>query len=413
MARPGRHRPARRGRVRTRMALVVLLLASVGVQPGAVAPAKRGSGPVPPGVEAASPGDRRVDRLGHLLPPAPPPPRSFTIAASGDILVHRPVWDRAAGYGAQAGLDFDFRPMFAPVRRVLSSADLAICHLETPLSPTNRDLSSYPVFNVPHQVAEAIAWAGFDRCSTASNHSLDRGVEGVAATLDALDRAGVRHTGTARRTREARRPRLERVNGVRVAHLSYTYGFNGFSLPQGRPWLANPLDPERVLADAAAARRRGAEFVIVSLHWGEEYVVPPTPYQQEVGDRIARSPDVDLILGHHAHVVQPITRVGRTWVVYGMGNFLSNQTGRPGVQDGVIVEVEVRERNERFMVWDIAYTPTWVDAGTTWRTLPVDRTLRRDSVPAATRAALEASARRTTEAITLIGADDLGVLPRS
>jgi len=139
--------------------------------------------------------------------------------------------------------------MVAAIRPLVSAADLAVCHLETPLSPTGRNLSGYPRFNAPPQLAAAIRAAGYDACSVASNHSMDQGVQGVAGTLAVLDKAGLRHAGNGRSTREAR-PRLLTVRGVRVALLSYTYGLNGFRLPRGRPWLVNLIRPGRILADA-------------------------------------------------------------------------------------------------------------------------------------------------------------------
>ena len=123
-------------------------------------------------------------------------PERFTMVFGGDVLVHTGVWSQAAAY-ARAGERFDFRPMFAPLRTLLTVADVAICHLETPVSPNDTNLSSFPVFNVPHEIVDAIAWSGYDGCSTASNHSLDQGIAGIRATIDALEDAGLRHAGTA------------------------------------------------------------------------------------------------------------------------------------------------------------------------------------------------------------------------
>lgn len=376
---------------------------------------ERGSRALASDRAGASPAPSTAPTASPPTPPAPRPPRTFTIAASGDILVHTSVWERARSYGAESGLAFDFRPMFARVRPVLSAADLAICHLETPLSPDDRLLSSFPVFSVPHEVAEAIAYAGFDTCSTASNHSLDGGVEGIAATLGALDAVGVRHAGTARDATEGRRPTVLWVHGVKVAHLSYAYGFNGFVVPEEAPWAANQIDAARVLSDAEAARKRGADFVVVSLHWGTEFRTDPTEVQLEVAREVLSSPAVDLILGHHAHVVQPIGRIRGKYVVYGLGNFLSNMTtsiGPAGVSDGVIVHVLVEERGKRFVVGRVTYTPTWVEQGTTWRILPVAAAIDARSTPESTRDRLEASWDRTTQAIEALGADRFGVRPK-
>jgi poly-gamma-glutamate capsule biosynthesis protein CapA/YwtB (metallophosphatase superfamily) len=325
------------------------------------------------------------------------PPPGFTIAASGDILIHSAVAERAARYGAGS---FDFRPMFAPVRPLIAGADLAVCHLETPLSETNEGLSSYPIFNAPREVAQAAAYAGFDFCSTASNHSYDRQMTGVSSTLDVLDEAGLAHAGTARSRAEWRRPTVLNVNGFKVGLLSYTYGLNWNVVP-ARPWSVNVIDPPSILAEARRARAAGADFVVVSLQWGVEYRSDPTRDQRRVARRLLRSPVVDLILGHHAHVIQPIGRVGREYALYGMGNFLSNQSSKcclPATRDGVIVRIEVTSRNGVLRATGIGYSPTWVDIGS-YRILPIRRTLEGKEPSAAKRRQLRRSWTRTVDAI--------------
>ncbi|MEX0991758.1 MAG: CapA family protein [Actinomycetota bacterium] len=323
------------------------------------------------------------------------PLRSFDLAASGDILVHSSVWKRARAY-ATGGARFDFRPMFAQVRSLIEPYDLALCHLETPLSRNDTSLSSYPVFNTPHEIADAIRYAGYDGCSTASNHSLDQGSAGIDSTLDWLEKKGLGHAGTARTKAESRGTTFYDVNGVQVAHLSYAYGFNGF-VPR-HPWEVNRIRSKMIIADAKRARDRGAEFTIVSLHWGWEYVTMPSGYQRRVARQIMRSPAADLILGHHAHTVQPIGFRSQKVVVFGMGNFLSGMfrtADRPGVQDGVVVHLMVQEQaGGDLEVSDVSYTPTWVDAGS-WKISP----------------ATGASRTRTIKAINRMGANDDGVHP--
>lgn len=301
-----------------------------------------------------------------------PPLRKLELAVTGDILIHDPV-RRAAGTADGA---FDFVPMFADVAPILTEADLALCHLEVTLSPDNGLLTSYPMFRAPYQLADAISAAGWDGCSTASNHSLDAGPAGVTATLDHLDRAGVAHTGTARSAEEAARTTLYDVAGVKVAHLSYSYGFNGFSPPPSEPWRANQTSAAEILAAADRARAEGAEFVVLSLHWGVEYVHQPTPDQLDLATQLLPSPNIDLIVGHHAHVVQPIARIGEEVVIYGLGNFLSNQSAASGraaaTQDGVIVRLQVEEVEPgRFLVTEVLPIPTTVERpGYTVRVAP-------------------------------------------
>jgi poly-gamma-glutamate capsule biosynthesis protein CapA/YwtB (metallophosphatase superfamily) len=265
---------------------------------------------------------------------------------------------------ANGGDRYEFSPMLGDIAPVIAGADLALCHLETPLSPHNDDLSGYPTFNVPHEIATDAAEAGYDGCSTASNHSLDKGPAGVVATIDLLQQAGLRHAGTARSAEEAATATIHDVGDVGVAHLSYTYGHNGAPPPADQPWLVATIDPTRITSDAAAARQAGADFVVVSLQWGAEYQHQPTAQQRQLAETLLTSSDVDLIVGSHVHVVQPIAKIGDKYVAYGIGNLLSNQ-GAPSTpaasQDGMILQVAVAEQPDgTFRTTRIAYTPTWV-----------------------------------------------------
>ena len=292
------------------------------------------------------------------------PLRSFTVLTTGDFLLHMPVQRKAMAYG---GGTYDFSPMLAEVAGEVAEADLAICHMETPLSSDDTGLSGYPIFNSPKEIADAAAEAGYDTCSTASNHSLDKGATGIASTLDQLDRVGLGHAGTARSAEEAARPDLHEVNGVQVAHLDYTYGTNGIPVPAGQPWLVNLIDLDRILADARAARAAGAEIVVVEMHWGIENQSAPTPEQRLQAGVLADSPDIDLVIGQHAHVVQAAERHGTKYVVYGTGNFLSNQgppTTPTASNDGVIVTVRFDEQPDGSWAQSVRYTPTYVDRST-------------------------------------------------
>ncbi len=289
--------------------------------------------------------------------------RSFTLAVTGDILIHESVAENA-----RTADGFDFTPQFAEVQPIISSADLALCHLEVTLSETNTDLEYYPAFRVPNQLAANLASVGYDSCSTASNHALDAGEPGVISTLDYLDRAGLAHVGTARNAEEALEVNLLDVGGARVAHLSYSYGFNGTEVPTGQPWLANTIDESRILNDATVARAAGADFVIVSMHWGTEYRNELTDQQAALGPALLGSPDIDLIVGHHAHVLQRIDQYDGEYVINGLGNFISNQSPEtcsecpPGVQDGAIIELRVSEQaNGLFAVSSIGAVSTYVD----------------------------------------------------
>lgn len=280
----------------------------------------------------------------------------------GDLLWHNTVWQSAADDAARTGRGpYDFDPMFADLRPIVAEADLAVCHEEVPFARPGQPLQSYPVFAAPPEVAPWLATMGFDACTTASNHAVDQGWEGLRHTADLLERAGIAHVGTFRSPAERRRPVvLDTAQGVRVALVAGTYGLNGFPLPEGRPWSVSTWDADNLLRQARAARRAGADVVVVHVHGGAEYDHDPTAEQVALVERLTRSPDVDLVLGEHAHVVQPITRVNGTWVAYGLGNMVAQQEAyRTDTYEGVTVRFTFRERPDgRYAVTNAAYVPT-------------------------------------------------------
>jgi poly-gamma-glutamate capsule biosynthesis protein CapA/YwtB (metallophosphatase superfamily) len=306
----------------------------------------------------------------HGVPPSPSPlpkptpkARGFSVAASGDVLLHSGLWRQAQRDAGNAG-GYDFGPLFAAVAPIVEAADLAICHLETPVGGGGGPFTGYPIFKVPPQVVPALRTTGYDACSTASNHSLDGGEAGIVRTLDALDAAGLAHTGTARNPQEQARPVLVTANGVRVGLLSCTFSFNGLVRPRGKEWLANALDPGAMIEAARLARLAGAEVVIVSVHWGAEYQHAPNGQQLAVAQQLLASPDIDLILGHHAHVVQPLERIGHKWVAYGMGNHVSNQDFSARTRDGLIPRFTFVESSPgRFAVSQVTVFATYMQLG--------------------------------------------------
>ncbi|MFE4466695.1 CapA family protein [Oerskovia sp. NPDC056781] len=263
----------------------------------------------------------------------PEPDAVFTVVATGDVLPHLPVHVSAR---AEVG-GYDFSDLLAGTDAWVRGADLALCHLEVPLTAPGVRPTGYPLFAADAHLATDLREQGWDGCSTASNHSVDQGRAGVTATLDALDAAGLGHVGTARSAAEAAAPALytlERAGrSIVVAHLAGTYGTNGVPIPASAPWSVTLLDGADLVERARAAREAGADLVIVSMHSGVEYSTPPTDEQVGLATLLAASGQVDLVLGHHAHVPQPTALLpggpdGQgMWVAYGLGNYVSNQDG--------------------------------------------------------------------------------------
>ncbi len=300
-----------------------------------------------------------------------------TIAGSGDLLSHAAVLRSAQQYAGAAG-GYNFAPMFAQVAPILKKADLAICHMETPLTSTNTRLtqSGILVFNTPHEIADAIRTTGWEGCDFASNHTWDQGLAGLADTISVFKAAKIAYAGAGATAQQPQIVAHYSANGLRIAQFGYSYTvYNDWgpntTLPKEAPWMGESLWPatgaEGILRDAKQAKADGADVVVISLHWGNQYETEPNADQVALAKKLLASPDVDLILGTHVHVVQPCEQINGKFVFYGLGNFLSNQspqvdaTLRPETQEGMIAEVTL-DRDEAGKITQAAnYLPTKVN----------------------------------------------------
>ncbi|GGS21884.1 CapA family protein [Actinokineospora fastidiosa] len=344
--------------------------------------------------------------VGATTPPAAPPPTTtqqapdgFTIVAGGDVLIHPALTEQAEADGNGTR---DYGPLFAGIAPVVSAADLAVCHLEVPLAGPDGPFQGYPRFNAPPEVADGLAQTGYDVCTTASNHTMDHGAEGAVSTLDVLDDAGIKHTGSARSAEEAGTPLILDVPGAKVGWLSYTFAFNsGTEVPADSPWMANVLDADTVIADAEAAREAGADVVVASLHWGVEGKHDPTAEQRRLAEEILGDPAVDLIIGHHAHVVQPFEAFDGKWVAYGLGNQVARHAEPKGTtEEGALARFRFTKGPDGWAVSTAEYIPTLVDLGPPIRLL---------DLTGAEGARAEQAIGRTEEIVTRLGADADGL----
>ncbi|HEU0238327.1 MAG TPA: CapA family protein [Micromonosporaceae bacterium] len=341
--------------------------------------------------------------------------RTLTILGAGDELLHPQVWAQGEKDAKAAGRSgFDFDPIFADVKPEISAASLAICHMETPLAPANGPFDGYPRFSVPPQIATTLHNIGYDTCSTASNHTLDQGTAGIKRTLDALDAADVKHTGSYRTEADSKVPDIIEVtpNGggspVKVAQLSYTFGFNGLRRPAGEDWVANLTDPTAILAAAHAAKQAGAQIVVLSIHWGVEYSHTPNADQKALARKLLASPDIDLILGCHEHVVQPIQRIGDKWVVYGMGNQLARHANPINDnREGIMPEFTFSETSPgHWVVTKAIAIPTWVTLTPNIRVVDL---LDAAATSSPSRGTYAAAVARIKKYVDSMGANDAGL----
>ena len=333
--------------------------------------------------------------------------RSISIVSSGDILLHERLWAQAKADGVDG--NWDFYPQLADLEPEISSADLALCHLETPLAEPDVDYQGYPTFNAPPQITEAIIKLGFDMCGTASNHSLDQGFSGLTRTIETLEAAGIPFTGTANSAEAASQPLVidvQTANGVvKVGILSYTYGFNGFERDADKLWSANLIDPVVIIAEAKLARSQGAEIVIAKMHWGDEYTNKANEFQTSVAQELADSGQIDLIDGSHSHSVQPITQIGNTWIAYSHGNFVAAQREPTTIKsEGLVTRWEfVESASGGFKLSCVKEVPTLIRDDRPVRVIDVNKALQTGEYFGETKNRLEQAKVRTDEAVRALG----------
>jgi poly-gamma-glutamate synthesis protein (capsule biosynthesis protein) len=297
--------------------------------------------------------------------PSPSPvPKTYTVElkAVGDLMMHSP--QITAG---QFGNRYDFSSFFKYIAPTLAKGDLVLGNLETPMAGPATGYTGYPMFNSPDAYADAIKAAGFDVVTTANNHALDRREAGLLRTIQVLDRVGLGHTGTFGSADARNTPLLVTKNHIQFGILAYTYGTNGMPIPAGKPYEINLIDPALMQRDVAAARKAGAEVVVVCVHFGTEYQRHPNDYQKRVVDGLFAA-GADIILGSHPHVVQPYQvrtikhadGTSRTGVViYSLGNFISNQRDNP-TDIGGILNVRVVKKAGAISLDHVSFNPTYV-----------------------------------------------------
>lgn len=350
-----------------------LVVTAAAIAIGAAAHAAFTNTPAPTRISAL-PAPKPVEPLGPWYTIPEPGPVSFTLVAVGDVLPHGAVVSSATRSGS-----YDFDPLWGELDPWVQGADLAICHMEVPVAPPGTGLSGYPVFAGPKELVDALHDQGWDGCSTASNHSMDKGFSGITATLDAFDEVRMGAVGTARSAEEGASAQYYKVRSgsrtIVVAQISYAFSLNGFSTPSGKPWAANTFDAthanvQPILDAAQAARDNGADVVVASVHCCVEYITQPTAAQREIAKTIAESGLVDLYIGHHAHVPQPIELLpgGPTgdgmWVAYGLGNYISNQDANccvPQTSNGIFLTATFTVDLDDKVSVGVEWTPITVD----------------------------------------------------
>jgi poly-gamma-glutamate synthesis protein (capsule biosynthesis protein) len=288
------------------------------------------------------------------------PVKTVSFGAVGDNLIHGAVYVSASTGGGA----YDFRPFYENVKAEISSRDIAYINQETPFAGASLGLSSYPTFNGPTEIIDAVVDTGFDWINTASNHSFDRGEAGVEAGLAVLDSfSGIVQTGEARSQEEFEKIKYIERNGVKFGLESFTYGLNGFQLPTDRPYMVNLIDDD-LITQRVEKLNAETDVQLVSMHWGVEYATVPSEEQERLAQLLADL-GVEVIVAEHPHVIQPVRWVNssdgqhKTLVIYSMGNFLSAQD-EPFNMLGLYVKwsIDYNIETQQSNVKDIEVWPT-------------------------------------------------------
>lgn len=248
-------------------------------------------------------------------------PRRMSLVAVGDALIHGAVYmDADIGYG-----NYDFHKMFTDIEPIIKDYDLKYYNQETIIGGKDIGVSHYPTFNSPDEIGLNLVDIGFNMVSLANNHAMDKGERAILYSVNFWrNQKDVMVTGQSDSFEERNKIPVYEMNGIKFAFLSYTYGTNGIPLPYGKDYLVNIYSDEQVKTDIDQIKDK-VDVIIVAMHWGIEYTHIPTDEQRREAEYLA-SLGVDLIIGSHPHVIQPVEYVGDTLVIYSLGNFISGQS---------------------------------------------------------------------------------------
>lgn len=354
-----------------------------------------------PDDEAEQSGNETDTENGTDAEDAEQEPEPYTVEAKliavGDIMMHSPQIPGA--YDAETKT-YSFDHYFTEVK-ALMQGDWVVANLETPMAgEENGGYTGYPMFNAPASLADALKAAGVNIVSTANNHSLDRREQGVLKTLEHAWASGLLTVGTHASAEDAEQVLVVEKNEIRMAFLAYTYGTNGIPIPEGKSYLVNLIDEEKIVSDIARARETGADLITVSMHFGNEYHRQPSDEQKRLARLLIES-GADIILGSHPHVVQPYEFIEveqsdgtprKGIVIYSLGNFISNQGPDQGTAKytdvGLIFGLTVKKHFPvgTLELGEVTTIPTWVhkyyeDGKRKYRILPIETIVTAQSDP--------------------------------
>lgn len=303
----------------------------------------------------------------EVVTPSEVVPEDITIKMTviGDIMCHNTQYTDA--YNSSKD-EYDFSYVLEDVKNKLSQSDITVGNLETTFAGSKVGYSSYPTFNTPETLGNALKDAGVDVLSTANNHCMDKGYSGLVSTIEELDEIGIDHMGTYESEEASNEILVKDVNGIKIAFLAYTYGTNGINVPDDKSYAVNLIDKDKIKEDLEAAKELDVDLISVSMHWGTEYRQTPTDEQEELADFLFEN-GADIILGSHPHVLEKMEKRtieledGTTkdgFIIYSLGNFMSGQY-YDYTQQSIILDLQITKHGDGSISIDSAsYTPIYM-----------------------------------------------------
>lgn len=290
---------------------------------------------------------------------------TFNMAAIGDSLCHNTqYWD---AYNSKTK-EYDFSYVYEDIQYYTKTADITIGSLETTFAGEDIGYSNYPTFNTPDSLATALKKIGVDVISLAGNHALDYGYTGLCRTIDVLDNADISHLGTYKTSEDQEKLLIKNVKGVNIAFINYTYGTNGIPVPSGKEYCVNLIDKDLIKKQIEQAKEQNVDMIVACMHWGTEYRTTANSEQEELADFLFEN-GVDIIIGNHPHVLEPmekriITLEGgmekEVFVVYALGNFTADQRDEI-TRDSAILNLNITKKSDgKISINKVDYVPIYM-----------------------------------------------------
>lgn len=294
-----------------------------------------------------------------------PTDTTFTLTAIGDIMCHNTQYIDA--YNDETG-EYDFSYVFDDISLYTKTADICVGNLETTFAGEDVGYSSYPTFNTPDSLAYELKDIGVDVLSTAGNHALDKGFNGLSRTIDVLNNADISHLGTYKSKEEQDKTLIKYVKGIKIAFVNFTYGTNGIPIPSDKPYCVNLIDENLMKEQIDRAKEEEPDIIIACMHWGTEYKTTPSSTQEQLADFLFKN-GVDIILGTHPHVLEPMEKRTVTlddgstkdgFVIYSLGNFIADQNAEY-TRDSIILNIDITKHTDgKITIDNYEYVPIYM-----------------------------------------------------